>query len=94
MLKLSGNTIRMPRKKQSTFKVKGDELTKFVKKMVKEGNVRRIIIRDMKGKTYAEIPVTIGIIGFIIAPIVIAIAAVAAMVEVFEVEIVRRNDKK
>lgn len=84
----------MPRKKKNTFKVKGDELTKFVKKAIKEGNVRRIIIKDMKGKVYAEIPVTIGIIGFLIAPIVIAIAAVAAMVEVFEVEIVRRNGKK
>jgi len=81
-------------KKKNTFKVKGDELLKFCKKVVKEGNVRRIIIRDNKGKTYAEIPVTIGIIGFIIAPLAIAVAAVAAMVEVFEVEIVRRNGKK
>jgi len=83
----------MPKKK-NTFQVKSDELVKFCKKMIKEGNIRRIIIRDTKGKTFAEIPVTIGIIGFIIAPVVIAIAAVAAMVEVFEVEIVRRNGKK
>jgi len=84
----------MPRKKKNTFKVKGDELLEFCKKILHEGNVRRIIIRDSKGKTYAEIPVTIGIVGFIIAPILIAVAAVAAMVEVFEVEIVRRNNKK
>lgn len=67
---------------------------KFCKKMIREGNIRRIVIRDTKGKTYAEIPVTIGIIGFVIAPLLIAVAAVAAMVEVFEVEIVRRNGKK
>ncbi|MBN2306770.1 DUF4342 domain-containing protein [Candidatus Peregrinibacteria bacterium] len=83
----------MPKKK-NTFKIKGDELMKFCKKMIREGNIRRIVIRDTKGKTYAEIPVTIGIIGFVIAPLLIAVAAVAAMVEVFEVEIVRRNGKK
>lgn len=87
----------MPRKKKSTkntFKVKGDQLVDFVKEVIHEGNVRRIIIRDSKGKIFAELPVTIGIIGFLIAPLLIAVAAVAAMVEVFEVEIIRRNGKK
>lgn len=81
----------MPRKKKNVFTVKGEELLEFCKKVIKEGNIRRIIIRDSKGKVFAEIPVTIGVIGFIIAPLVIAIAAVAAMVEVFEVEIIRKK---
>lgn len=83
----------MPKKSKTTFQVKRGELLKFCKNVINEGNIRRIIIRDNKGKTYAEIPVTIGIIGFLIAPLLIAVAAVAAMVEVFEVEIVRRNGK-
>lgn len=86
----------MPRKKKTsseTFKVNGDQLLDFVKSVIKEGNVRRIIIKDEKGKTYMEIPVTIGVIGFLIAPPLIALAAVAAMVGVFEVEIVRRSRK-
>lgn len=84
----------MPRKKKTAknnFKVKGDQLSKFVKKAFKEGNVRRIIIKDEKGKTYMEIPVTIGVLGFLVAPPLIALGALAAMIGVFEVEIIRRK---
>lgn len=89
----------MPKKKQtgdSTFKIKGDQLVDFLKEVIKEGNVRRIIIKDGKGNAYMEIPVNIGVLGFLIAPPLIALGALAAMVGVFEVELVRRNgsDKK
>ncbi len=86
----------MPRKKKTTknnFKVKGDQLVDFVKEAIKEGNVRRIVIKDGKGKTYIEIPVTIGVLSFFIAPPLIALSAVAAMIGVFDVEIVRKNSK-
>ncbi len=83
-------TKKRSNSKKSTFKVKGDQLTKFVKDAIHEGNVRRIIVKDGKGKTYMEIPVTIGIIGFMAAPLLIALGAVSAMVGVFEVEIVRK----
>ena len=86
----------MPRKKacdQSTFKVRSDQLVDFIKEALKEGNLRRIIIKDGQGRTYMEIPVTVGVIGFIIAPILIAVGALAAMVGAFEVELVRKNGK-
>lgn len=38
-----------------------------------------------------EIPVTVGVVGFLIAPVLIAVGAVAAMVGAFEVELLRRN---
>lgn len=79
---------------KTKFKVKGDELLCFVKKMFHEGNVRRIIIKDEKGKPYMEIPVNIGVIGFVVAPILVAVGALAAMAGVFEVEIVRRENPK
>jgi len=74
--------------------VKSDQLVDFIKEAINEGNVRRIIIKDGKGKTYMEIPVTVGVLGFVIAPVLIAVGAVAAMVGAFEVELVRRNGKK
>jgi len=83
----------MRQKKQtgdSTFKIKGDQLVDFVKELLKEGNIRRILIKDGKGKTYMEIPVTIGVIGFFVAPVLIAVGALAAMVGAFEVEIIRK----
>lgn len=70
-------------KKQSTettFKVKGEELLKKVKELIREGNVRRITIKDKKGKTIIVIPLTIGVVGAVLAPVLAAIGAIAALV--------------
>ncbi|NQV03149.1 MAG: DUF4342 domain-containing protein [Bacteroidia bacterium] len=76
------------------FKVKGEELIGKVKELIHEGNVRRIIIKDEEGKTYLEIPVTIGIIGALVAPILAAVGAVAAMVANLKIEVIRTEEKK
>jgi len=71
------------------FKVKGEELVEKVKQLIHEGNVRRLIIKDEDGKVYLEIPVTFGIIGALIAPVLAAVGAVAAMVANLKIEVVR-----
>ncbi len=76
------------------FKVKGEELIKKIKELIHEGNVRRIIIKDENGKIYLEIPVTIGVIGALIAPILAAVGAIAAMVANFKVEVIRAEEPK
>ena len=65
---------------QETFTVKGEQLLQKVKEIVKEGNVRRIIIKDKSGKTLVEIPLTIGVIGVVFAPVLAAVGAIAALV--------------
>ncbi len=62
------------------FKVSSDDLVKTVKELIHKGNIRRIIIKDEKGKVLLEIPVTIGVIGAILAPWLAAIGVIAAMV--------------
>ena len=69
-----------PAKSQETFKVKGEELIKKVKEIIKEGNVRRIIIKNEKGKVMLEIPVTFAVVGTVFAPILAAVGALAALV--------------
>jgi len=76
------------------FKVKGEELIAKVKELIHEGNVRRIIIKDEEGKTYLEIPVTIGVIGAIFAPVLAAVGTIAAMVANLKIEVVRSEEKK
>ncbi|MDE2025537.1 MAG: DUF4342 domain-containing protein [Patescibacteria group bacterium] len=70
--------------KQSTreevFHVRGDELKQKIKDIIKEGNARRIIIKNKSGKTLMEFPVTVGVIGVVLAPVWIAIGAIAAVV--------------
>lgn len=62
-----------------TFRINGDELLAKVKELVHEGNVRRISIRNDKGQTIVELPLTIGLIGAALLPIFAAVGAIAAI---------------
>ena len=75
------------------FKVHAKDLLDKIEELIKEGNVRRIIIKDADGKTYLEIPLTIGVIGIIAAPVVTAIGALAGVVAKFTVEIIKKEDE-
>lgn len=79
---------------KNEFKVKGENLLKKVKELIHEGNVRKIIIKNEEGKTYIEIPVTIGIIGVAIAPVLAAVGAIAALATKFTIKIERQEDEK
>jgi hypothetical protein len=61
-----------------TFKVKGDELLAHARRIIHEGNVRRIVIKQ-GGRTIAEFPVTVGVVGALGAPALAAIGALAAL---------------
>ncbi|MFC1809957.1 DUF4342 domain-containing protein [Patescibacteria group bacterium] len=78
---------------KTEFKVNGEELLKKVKNVIKEGNVRRIIIKDEKGRKFLEIPVTVGVIGALAAPIFVAVGAVAALATKFTIEVVKKPTK-
>jgi hypothetical protein len=66
--------------RKEEFKVKGDDLVRKVKEIIAEGNVRRIIIKDKSGKTMVELPLTVGVVGVILAPVLAALGAIAALV--------------
>jgi hypothetical protein len=61
------------------FKVTGDEILTKVKEIIKEGNARRIIIKNDKDETIMEFPLTIGAIGVVLAPLYAAIGTLAAL---------------
>ncbi len=61
------------------FRVNGEELLAKIKKLVHEGNIRRIIIKTKEGKTVLEIPMTFGVVGALIAPQLAAVGAIAAL---------------
>lgn len=78
---------------KNEFKVSGEELLKKVKKIIKEGNVRKVVIKNVKGEPYLEIPVTIGIIGALAAPIFVAVGAIAAIASKFTIEVIKSEKK-
>jgi hypothetical protein len=73
------------------IQVKGEELLAKVKELVHEGNVRRIIIKNSDGKTLVEIPLTIGVVGALIAPVLAAVGAIAALVTECTITVVRTD---
>ena len=74
------------------FKAHSRELVDKVGDLIHEGSVRRIIIKDQKGHTFIEIPLTIAAIGVVAAPVVAAVGAVAALVSNFTVVVERTGD--
>jgi hypothetical protein len=62
------------------FKLNGGEIINKIKELIHEGNIRRIILKDETGKTFLEIPLTVGLVGAAFAPILAAVGAIAALV--------------
>lgn len=75
------------------FKVKGEEILAKVKELIKEGNARRIIIKNDKGKILIELPLTIGLVGAALAPVVAAVGALAALVSSCSIIVEREAGK-
>ncbi|MFH1535066.1 MAG: DUF4342 domain-containing protein [Patescibacteria group bacterium] len=65
--------------KREEFSISGDKVVEKVKELIKEGNARRIIINNEKGESLIEIPVTVGVVGALIAPVLAAVGAAAAL---------------
>ena len=61
------------------FTLSGDEVVHKVKELLHEGNIRRIIIKNEEGRTMLEVPLTIGVIGAALLPVLAAIGALAAI---------------
>jgi len=62
------------------FQVSGERVVAKVKELVREGNVRRITLKNDEGKTLIEIPLTLGVIGTVLLPVWAGIGAIAALV--------------
>lgn len=62
------------------FSVNGEQLLGKVKELLRQGNIRRVIIKDKSGKVLVEFPLTVGVVGAVLAPTLAAVGAVAALV--------------
>jgi hypothetical protein len=74
------------------MKVLGHELADTVRKLIHEGNVRRIIIKNEQGHTFVEIPVSVAAVGAVFAPVLAAVGALAAMAARFTIVVEKSAD--
>src|SRR5262245_66438545 len=71
-----------------TIKVEGGQLIDRVKQLIHEGNVRRVIIKQSE-HTVVEFPLTIGVVGALLAPALAALGAIAALITDCSIEVER-----
>ena len=80
-----GSTERTER-----FDINADQLVARFKQLLHEGNVRRVIIKQ-GDETVAEFPLTFGVVGTVLAPVLAAVGALAALLSKCTIEVVRAD---
>lgn len=68
------------------------KVTDRIQDLFKEGNLKRIIIRDQNGELFMEVPLYVGIIGTLAAPYVTAIGAIAGYAAKFSIELIKKDN--
>ena len=76
-----------------SFKVEGESIVDKVKEIVHEGNVRRVVIKQ-NGRSIAEFPLTAGVVGAVLAPVLAAIGALVALAKDCSIEVERTEAAK
>lgn len=65
--------------RREEFKLDGGKVVEKVKELIHAGNIRRIILKNEEGKTLIEIPLTLGVVGAALLPVLAAVGAIAAL---------------
>jgi hypothetical protein len=74
-----------------SIKIDGGQLADRIRQIVREGNVRRIVIKQ-SGRTVAEFPLTVGVVGTVFAPVLAAIGALVALLTECTIDVERVGD--
>ena len=79
--------VAEPTTRSHRISVKGEELLAKVRELIHQGNVRRIIVINDEGTSLIELPLTAGVIGAIVAPVLVAVGAIAALAKNYTLHI-------
>jgi hypothetical protein len=79
---------------KESFSINGEVLLKKVKELIEEGNVRKITITDKSGKEVMTFPLTIGVVGALLLPVLAAVGALAALIGECTITVEREETKK
>ena len=75
-----------------TIKAEGESIIEKLKKLIHEGNVRRVVVQH-KGRAVAEFPLTAGVVGVFLAPVLAAVGAIVAMLKDCTIEVERVQEE-
>ena len=74
-----------------SFKAEGEEIVDKIRDLIHEGNVRRVVVKH-HGRTVAEFPLTVGVVGAVLAPVVAAIGALVALLKDCTIHVEREDE--
>lgn len=74
------------------IKVSGPKLKAALKSIIREGNVRRVVLRNSQGRTLLDMPLAAGIAGVLLAPFWLAVGGVVALATDFTILVERDPD--
>ena len=72
------------------FSVAASDVLERVEKLLHEGNITRIVVKDEMGRQLLEIPVTVGVVGTLLAPWMAALGVIAVIATRCTVVVERR----
>ncbi|MFZ0429660.1 MAG: DUF4342 domain-containing protein [Acidobacteriota bacterium] len=75
------------------FKVLGENLLAKIKELVHEGNIRRVIIKNDEGRALIDLPLSLGVVGTLLAPQLAALGAIAARITQGTITVERVRDE-
>ena|SRR5215813_10933540 len=75
------------------IEVRGRDVAYKVREIIRAGNVTRIVVKDKHGDTFAEIPVTIGVVGLVLLPFLTLLSGLLALVVDFRIVVERVQPK-
>jgi hypothetical protein len=73
-----------------TVKLQGEQVVDEVRKLIHEGNVRRVVVKQ-KGQVVAEFPLSVGVVASVAAPVLAAIGALVALLTDCSIDLERRK---
>jgi len=71
-----------------SFKAEGEQIVDTIRQLIHEGNVRRVVVQQ-HGRTIAEFPLSVGVVGAVLAPVVAAIGAIVALAKDCTIQVER-----
>lgn len=82
------------KQKKEEFKISGSELVDKFKELIHQGNIRKITLKNDEGEVLIEIPLTLGLVGVALMPVLAAVGAIAALVARLTIVVEKEEEKK
>lgn len=91
---MTENKKEQGKRKKEEFKINGSELVDKIKELIHQGNIRKVTLKNEEGEVLIEIPLTLGLVGVALMPVLAAVGAIAALVARLTIVVEKEEEEK